>query len=98
MPKFFIYLKIMKQEGPEPWIALVLSDLLFSYNRCARIRQERVNHAKSKYDLMKILSELVYIPQMYKSIGCCMTFPIFYFLHRAVVFHIQLDVEHCIVW
>ena len=54
---------------------------------------------KSKYDLMRILSELVFIPQMQDSIGCCMTFPdFFYFLHRAVVFNIQPDVEHWSVW
>ena len=50
------------------------------------MQQERVYRAKSKYDLMRILSELIFIPQTQKSIGCCMTFPIFDFLHRAVVF------------
>ena len=55
--------------------SLVLSDLHFASNRCARIRQERVYSAISKYDLMRILSELVFIPQTQESIGCCMTFP-----------------------
>ena len=53
--------------------SLVLSDLHFALNMCTRIRQEHVYRAKSKYDLMGILSELVFIP----SIGCCMTFPDF---------------------
>ena len=46
--------------------SLILSDLLFEKNRCTRIRQERVYCAKSKYDLMRILSELILIviPQM----------------------------------
>ena len=39
-----------------------------------RIRQERVYCAKSKYDLMRILSEPVFIPQTQEPIGCCMTF------------------------
>ena len=43
---------------------------------------------------MRILSELVYIPQTQETIGCCMTFPIFDFLHSEVVFDIQPDVEH----
>ena len=47
--------------------------------RCTRMRQERVYRAKSKYDLMKILSELVFIPQTQESIGCCITFPNFWF-------------------
>ena len=46
----------------------------FHVNRCTRIRQERVCRAKSKYDLMRILSEFVFIPEMQESIGCCMTF------------------------
>ena len=54
--------------------------------------------AKSKYDLMRILSELVFIPQTQESICCCMAFPSFDFLHRAVVFNIQPDVEHSSVW
>ena len=41
------------------------------------IRQERVYRAKSKYNLMGILSELVFIPQTQESIGYCMTFPDF---------------------
>ena len=41
----------------------VLSDLLFALNRCTRTRQERVYRAKSKYDPMRILSELVFTPQ-----------------------------------
>ena len=41
--------------------------------------QEHVYHGKSKYDLMRILSELVFIPQKQESIGCCMTFPDFLF-------------------
>ena len=57
--------------------SLVLSDLHFALNRCTRIRQEPVYRAKSKYDLMRVLSELVFIPQMQESIGCCMTFPDF---------------------
>ena len=68
----------------------------FRVNGCTRIRQERVYRAKSKYDLMRILSELVFIPQTQESIGCCMTFPIFYFLQRAVVFNIQPDVERLV--
>ena len=59
--------------------SLVLSDLLFALNRCTRIQQERVYGAKSKYDLMKILSELIFIPQTQESIICCMTFPDFRF-------------------
>ena len=43
--------------------SLVLSDLLFAKNRCTRIRQESVYRAKCKYDLLRILSELVFIPQ-----------------------------------
>ena len=43
--------------------SLVLSDLVFAYNRCTRIRQEHVYLSKSKYDLMRILSELIFIPQ-----------------------------------
>ena len=35
--------------------SLVLSDLHFALNRCTRMQQERNNHAKSKYDLMRIL-------------------------------------------
>ena len=66
--------------------SLVLSDIHFAYNRCTRIRQERVYRAKSKYDLMRTLSELAYIPQTQESIGCCMTFSDFLFLHRAVGF------------
>ena len=57
--------------------SLVLSDLHFALNKCTRIRQERVYRAKSKYDQMRILSELVFIPQTQESIGCCMTFPDF---------------------
>ena len=64
----------LRSESP-----LVLSDLHFEYNRCTRIRQERVYHAKSKYDLMRILSELVFIPQTQESIGCCKTFPDYLF-------------------
>ena len=45
---------------------------------------------------MRILSELVFIPQTQESIGCCMTFPDFYFLPRAVVFNIQPDVERLV--
>ena len=56
--------------------SLVLSDLHFAQNMCTR-RQERIYRAKSKYDLMRILSELVFIPQRQESIGCCMTFPDF---------------------
>ena len=59
--------------------SLVLSDLHFTESRCTRIRQERVYREKSKYDLMRILSELVFIPQTQESIGCCMTFPDFLF-------------------
>ena len=55
--------------------SLNLTDL----HRCTRIRQECVYRAKSKYDLMRILSELVFIPQKQESIGCCMTFPDFLF-------------------
>ena len=44
-----------------------------------RIRQERVDRAQSKYDLIRILSELLFIPQTQESIGCCMTFPDFLF-------------------
>ena len=54
--------------------SLVLSDLQFANNRCTSIRQESVYRAKSKYDLKRILSELVFIPQTQESIGCCMTF------------------------
>ena len=36
-----------------------------------------VYRSKSTYDLMRILSELVFIPQMQEFIGCCMTFPDF---------------------
>ena len=57
--------------------SLVLSDLQFALNRCTRIRQERVYRAKSKYDLMRILSELVFTPQTEEPIGYCMTFPDF---------------------
>ena len=46
---------------------------------------ERVYRAKSKYDLNKIYSELVFIPPTQESIGCCLTIPIFDFLHTAVV-------------
>ena len=53
--------------------SLVLSDL----HRCTRIRRVRVYRAKSKYDLMRILSELVFMPQTQESIGRCMTFPDF---------------------
>ena len=53
---------------------------------------------KSKYDLMRILFELVFIPQTQESIGCRMTFSIFDFLHRAVVFNIQPDVEYLSIW
>ena len=60
-----------------PESSLVLPDLHFALNRCSRIRQERVNRAKNKYVLMRILSELVFIPQTQESIGCCMTFPHF---------------------
>ena len=58
--------------------SLVLSDLHFALNRCTRIQQEHVNRAKSKYDLMRILPELVFIPQTQESIGCCMPFPDFF--------------------
>ena len=79
--------------------SLVLSDLYSTSNRCTRIIQEQVYRAKSKYDLMIILSELVFIPQTQESIGCCMTFPdYFYFLQRADVLNIQPDVEHSSVW
>ena len=37
------------------------------------------NRAKSKYDLMRILSELVFIPQTQEPIGCCMIFHDFFF-------------------
>ena len=57
--------------------SLVLSDLYFASNMCTRIRQERVYRVKSKYGLMRILSELVFIPQTQETIGCCMTFPDF---------------------
>ena len=57
--------------------SLILSDLHFAKNWGTIIRQERVYSAKSKYDLMRILSELVFIPQTQESIGCCMTFPDF---------------------
>ena len=47
---------------------------------------------------MRILSELVKIPQTEESIGYCMTFPDFDFLRRAVVFfYIQPDVEHKVI-
>ena len=79
--------------------SLVLSDLHFAINRCTRIRKDRVYRAKSKYDLMKIPFELVFIPKTQESICCCMTFPdFFYFLHRAVGFNSQPDVEHSSVW
>ena len=42
---------------------LLLSDFLFALNRCTRIRREHVYHAKSKYDLMRILFGLIFIPQ-----------------------------------
>ena len=67
--------------------SLVLSDLHFA-----------VFIAQSKYDIMRILSQLAFIPQTQESISCCMTFPDFYCLHRAVVFIIQPDVEHSSVW
>ena len=67
--------------------------MLLHQNMCTRMRQERAYRAKSKYDLMRILSELVFIPQTQESIGCCMHSPIFYFLHRAVVFNIQPDMN-----
>ena len=41
------------------------------------IRQEHVYRAKSKYNLMRILFDLVFIPQTQESIGYCMTFPDF---------------------
>ena len=68
-----------------------LADIL---NRCTGIRHERVYRAESKSDLMRILSELVFIPQTQESIGCCMAFPdiFFNFLHREIVFNIQPDV------
>ena len=47
-----------------PESSLVLSDLLFAYKRCTRIGQEHVYRTKSKCDLMRILSELLFIPQM----------------------------------
>ena len=49
----------------------------FRVNMCTRIRQEHVYRAKSKYDIMRILSELVFIPQTQESIGCCMQFSYF---------------------
>ena len=79
--------------------SLVLSDLLFTYNRCTGIRQEGVFfQPKSKYDLMRILSELALIPLALESIGCCMTFPVFCYIHHtAVGFHIQPAVKNWIV-
>ena len=68
--------------------SLVLSDLHFALNRCTRIRQERVYRAKSKYDLMRILSELVFIPQTIGIHRLLHDIP----LHRAVVSNIQPDV------
>ena len=57
--------------------SLVLSDLISCENRCTRI--VCVYRAKSKYDLTRIVSELVFIPQTHESIDCCMTFPDFLF-------------------
>ena len=51
-----------------------------------RIRQERVYRAKSIYDLMRILSKLVFIPQTQESIGGCMTFPDFGFFFIEQLF------------
>ena len=59
---------------------------------------KRVYRAKSKYDLMRILSELVFIPHTQESIGCGMTFPDFCSLPGGIVFNIQPYVEHSSVW
>ena len=74
--------------------SLVLSDLRFAYTRCTRIRQERVYLAKRKYDLMRILSELVFIPNTQESIGCCMTFPdfIFFIEQLFLIFNQMLSI------
>ena len=77
--------------------SLVLSDYILCKIGVPEFdMQERVYRVKSKYDLMRILSELVFIPQTQESIGCCMTSPIFYFLHRVVV--LIFNVEHMRVW
>ena len=47
---------------------------------------------------MGILSELVFIPETQESIGYCMILPIFYSLPGGIVFNIQPDVEHSLVW
>ena len=58
------------------WILKICVSFAVKY-RCTRIRQECVYPSKSKYDLMRIVYELIFIPQTIESIGCCMIFPNF---------------------
>ena len=63
---------------------------------CTRIRQERVNCAKSKYDLMRILPELVFIPPAQEYTACCMTFPdflIFFIEQLFLIFNQMLSIR-----
>ena len=55
-----------------------------------------MNRAKSKYDLMRILSKLLFIPQMQESISCCMTFPdffIFFIEQLFLIFNQMLSIR-----
>ena len=47
-------------------------------------------YAKSKSERKKELSDLIFIPQMKKSLSYYMTFPDFNSLPRAADFHIQV--------